>query len=184
MKNKIVYLLYGFIAFLVALMTYSFYGSSKRTVVEKTIKSFKSNTVKMYQEQFNTNQAFGYLWGIKEPKKKRDTNKTVILKDINTSIVPVIKEKNKICIAKSCYTLLGFYYRAGVPYISFYSKEFKKGLKEFSTHQVLSKTIYIKEIKHNELFLADKNSTRKWQFQLFDVNATKYKPKENNETDF
>lgn len=183
MKNKIVYLLYGFIAFLVALVAYNFYGSSKRIIVGKTIKSLNTHTIKMYQERFDTNQTFGYLWGIKDLKKKIDTNKTIILKDINTTILPVTKEKSKICIANNCYRFLGFYYRAGVPYISFYSKKFKKRLKEFSLHQTLFKSIYIKEIKQNKLFLADKNSTREWKFELFDVNATKYKPKENNETD-
>lgn len=184
MKNKIAYLLYVFVCFMVVLLTYNFYAQTKRTITDKTIKPLSSHTIKMYQEQFDTNQTFGYLWGIQEPKQKIDIKKTVSVKDTNTTILAVTQEKDKICIAENCYRFLGIYYKANVPYISFYSKKFKKGLQDFSLHQTLDKTLYIKDIKHNRLFLADKNSTREWRFHLFDVNATKYKPKENNETDF
>ena len=184
MKNKLVYFLYAFTALMVVLLAYNFYGKTKRTVTDRTIKTLNSQTIKMYQKQFNTNQAFGYLWGIQELKEKSDINKTVNQTDINTTILPVTQEKGKICIADNCYRFLGFYYKEGVPFISFYSKNFKKGLQDFTLQQTLDKTLYIKEIKHNRLFIADTNSSREWQFQLFDVNATKYKPKENNETDF
>ena len=184
MKNKLVYLLYASVALVIVLLAYNFYGQATRAITEKTIKPFKSRTIKTYQEEFTTNQTFGYLWGIQEAKKKSDVNETVSLKDANTTTLSVTQEKSKICIAGNCYRFLGFYHKAGVPYISFYSKNFKKGLQDFTLHQTLDKTLYIKEIKHNRLFIADTNSSREWQFQLFDVNATKYKPKENNETDF
>ncbi len=184
MKNKFAYLLYGFVSLAVVLLAYNYYGESKRAIADKTIKSLNTDIIKMYQEQFDTNRSFGYLWGIKEPKQKSDTNATNSMKNENNATLLVTQEKSKICIAENCYRFLGFYYKAGVPYISFYSKKFKKGLQDFSLHQTLDKTLYIKEIRDNRLFLADKNSSREWQFQLFDVNATKYKPKENNETDF
>lgn len=182
MKNKFTYLLYGFTVLVVVLLAYNFYGQTKRAIADKTIKSLNTCTIKMYKEKFDLNQTFGYLWGIKEPKKESVAIVKVIHKDMNATILSVTKEKGKICIAKNCYRLLGIYYKAGIPYISFYSKKFKKGLQDFSLHQTLDKTLYIKEIKHNRLFIADTNSSREWQFQLFDVNATKYKPKENNET--
>ncbi|ADN08324.1 hypothetical protein [Sulfurimonas autotrophica] len=183
MKNKITYLLYGFVCLVVVLLAFNQYGNSKRTTVGKSVKPFNTNIVKMYQEQFDTNSSFGYLWGIKNEEKKSDTNTTENVKDENSTELVVTQEKSKICIDKNCYRFLGFYYKAGVPYISFYSKTFKKGLQDFKLHQMLDKTLYIKEIKHNSLFLADKNSSREWQFQLFDVNVTKYKPKDSNETD-
>ena len=184
MKNKIVYLLYAFVSLVVVFLAYNFYGQETRAITEKTIKPFKSHIIKTYQEKFTTNQTFGYLWGIKEAKRKNDVNETVCLKDTDTSMLSVTQEKGKLCIAKKCYRFLGFYHKAEVSYISFYSKNFKKGLKEFTLNETLDATLYIKEIKHNRLFIADANSSREWQFQLFDVNATKYKPKENNETDF
>ena len=176
--------MYGFVAFIVVFLAYNFYGQTKRTIADKAIKLLDNHTIKMYQEHFDTNQTFGYLWGLQEAKKMSDGNETVSVKDTNRTTLSVMQENNKICIADNCYRFLGIYYKAGVPYISFYSTNFKKGLRDFTPEETLDKTLYIKAIKHNKLFIADKNSSREWQFQLFDVNATKYKPKENNETDF
>ena len=184
MKNKVVSLIYAFFALIVVLLAYNFYAETKRAVADKAIKPFHNQIITMYQEQFDTNQTYGYLWGIQDLQQKSDVNETVERQDTNTSILAVTQEKGKICIAENCYRFLGFYYKAGVPYISFYSKKFKKGLKDFTLKETLDKTLYIKEIKQNRLFIADTNTSREWQFQLFDVNATKYKPKENNETDF
>lgn len=182
MKNKSVYLLYGLACLLVILLAYNRYENNKIIIVHKNIKTLNTDIIKMYQEQFDINKSLGYLWGIKDKNKKNDSNTTKNKKNKNNTQLVVIKSKNKICIDKNCYTLLGFYYKKGVAYISFYSKTFKKGLQDFKIYQPLYKTIYIKKIKQNKLILADKNSTRRWQFQLFDVNATKYKPKDNNET--
>ena len=184
MKTKITYFSYIFLSFIVVLLAYNFYTQTSRAIADKAIKPLNSQIIEMYQEQFDTNKTYGYLWGIEDLQKKSDTNQTVDFKDTNTSILTITQENGKICIAENCYRFLGFYYKAGAPFISFYSKNFKKGLKEFTLHQTLDATLYIKEIKHNRLFIADTNSSREWQFQLFDVNATKYKPKENNETDF
>ena len=184
MKNKIYYVLYGVASLVVILLAYNFYGQSKRAVLDKTIKSLDKSMIKMYQEQFDINKSFGYIWGIKEKKIKNDINKTVILKNTNSTLTSIFQKGNKICIAKNCYRFLGIYYKGKTPYVSFYSKKFKKGLQDFSINQILDKTLYVKELKHNKLFLKDKNSSREWSFQLFDVNITKYKPKENNETNF
>ncbi len=184
MKNKLVYFLYAFVVVIVVLLAYNFYGQSKRAIADKAIKPLNSRLIKMYQEKFDTNKNFGYLWNIQEVKKQSDVNETVHSKEANTTMFSVMQENHTICIAKKCYRFLGIYYKAGVPYISFYSQNFKKGLQDFTLQETLDKTLYIKAIKHNRLFIADKNSSREWQFQLFDVNATKYKPKENNETDF
>jgi hypothetical protein len=187
MKNKLIYGVYIFVSLVVILLAYNWYGSTQRATASKSLKSLNTKSIKMYQEEFDTNRSFGYLWGIKNAEKKSDVNITQAMKnqnDENSTELLVTQEKSKLCIDKKCYRFVGIYHKAGVAYISFYSKEFKKGLQDFRLNQTLDKTLYIKKIKHNRLFLADKNSTREWQFHLFDVNATKYKPKDNNETDF
>jgi hypothetical protein len=183
MKNKFTYSIYAFVSLVVVLLVYNQYGSAKRTPTGKSIKTLNTKTVNIYQEQFDVNRSFGYLWDIKDQeKKKSDSNTTQDIKETNSTELAVTQEKNKICVEKNCYRFLGFYYKAGIPFISFYSKVFPKGLEDFKLHQILDNTIYIKDIKNTKLLLADKNSSREWQFQLFDVNVTKYKPKDSNET--
>jgi len=180
MKNKLAYSLYFIVLFAVVLTTYRFYGNSQKNIMQKSIKLLNMTTIKIYKEKFDTNRSLGYLWGIKDTSKPKDTNQTKSILSDNNATLHVTQEKNKICIAENCYRFLGIYYKKDRAFISFYSKVFKKRLKDFKLHDTLDKTIYIQDIK---LFLADKNTTRIWKFQLFDVNATKYKPKDINETD-
>jgi len=187
MKNKIVYSLYAIVSLIVVLFAYKWYGNSEKITKQKTIKSLNTKIIQTYQQQFDTNRSIGYIWGIDDDKKKIDTNateKTKTTRETKQVKLLIKQEEKKICIDKNCYRFLGIYYKAKTPYITFYSKSFTKGLEDFKLHQTLDKTVYIKDINANTLFLADKNSTRKWQFQLFDVNVTKYKPKDTNETNF
>ena len=183
MKNKLAYTLYAIALLTVILSAYKFYGSSQRDITKKSIEHLDMTTIKMYQKQFDTNRTFGYLWGIKDIKKAKDVNKSKSLHSDSNATLHVTQENNQICIAENCYRFLGIYYKKDTPFISFYSKVFKKRLKDFKLYDTLDKSIYIQEIKHNQLFLADKNTSKIWKFQLFDVNATQYKPKDINETD-
>jgi len=183
MKNKIAYAIYTVAVIIVILSAYRFYGSAQRRVMQKSVKHLDMATIKMYKEQFNTNKAFGYLWGIKDANKPKDTNQGKSTKSDNNATLHIIQKKNQICIATKCYRFLGIYYKRENAFVSFYSKSFKKGLKGFKLHSILYKTVYIQKIQRNKLVLADKNTTRTWRFQLFDVNVTKYKPKDINETD-
>ena len=180
MKNRKPLLLYLAVVLLTIFFAYDFYDDTQRTVTGRTIKELRSDTIKMYKEKFDMNKAFGYLWGIKESADaltQDDSNTT-------NDILQVKKKGGALCIEKECYRLLGIYHKGKVPYVSFYSKKFKNGLQDFTLNERLDKTIYIKGIKHAEVVIADENSSREWKFKFFDVNATKYKPKENNETDY
>ena len=175
MKNKMAVMLYILIAFTVVFMAYDFHDITSREVSGRAIKQLDEGVIKAYKEQFDTKQPYSYLWGIKEAKKK-------VLKKQKTkkksTILQVTQKGSELCIGKECYRFLGIYNKNGVDYGSFYSKKFKKKLRDFTEEQVLDKGLFVKEIRNNELVVAERNSTREWHFRIFDVNAAKYKPKD------
>ena len=173
MKNNPALLIYGLTVFVVVFLAYNRYDKTRNIQTDKAIVPLDSHTIDMYRTQYDINQSFGYLWGVGEPKRK-------------TSVKPKrrkvpkrrVKQKhNTLCIAESCYHFLGIFYRGGVPYISFESKRFKKGFQDFTLHQTLDSTLYIKSIQNDRIILAERNTSNEWVFHLFDVNVTQYKPK-------
>jgi len=184
MKNRKIFLLYLFVLCIVVLLAYNRYTSKQNISVSKTILPLPKQTVTIYKKQFDTNRSFGYIWGIANEKKKTEMVATKDEHKHKKHELHITQDKSSICIEKSCYRLLGIYHKGKVAYISFYSKTFKKGIKDFTLHEKLDKSLYIKSVKDTTLVIADKNSSKEWRFKLFDVNATKYRPKDTNETDF
>ena len=182
-KNKNLYFIYGMSIFFGVLFAYHNFDKNKDNITtQKTIEILMKDKIKVFTETFDINDSMGYIWGIKDVQiKVEDENKS----KISNPVQQIIKQgKNNICIDKKCYRFLGFYYKKNVPYVTFYSKEFPKGIKDFTLHEKITNTLVVDKIIYNKLFLTNENNTAKWHFKLFDVNVTKYKPKDINETDY
>jgi hypothetical protein len=180
MKNKFYLFLYLFFVLITLSSAYNYYSYKKGIFVEKSILTLNDELLKEYKTSFDTKRTFGYIWGLKDVVQD-EQNKNI--KDKNDTI-EVVQKEQELCIEKNCYRFLGVYFKKQKAYVSFYSKNFKKGIADFTVNEMLQKPFFIKAIKHNKLSIADANNSREWQFTLFDVNVTKYKPKDINETDF
>ena len=163
-------------------LAYDFFPTKKYITHEKDIIQLESKAFKKFTQAFDTNRSFAYIWGIKEKTlQEQNTIKTL---DTNTTKWKIKKEKNKLCINANCYRFLGMYHKQGKNYVVFYANKIPKNhIAALEAKQMLQKPLYIKEITHNHFTIAQSNTTKEWQFDIFDVNATKYKPKDTNETD-
>ena len=176
-KNKIV-TLYLFLAIITFFISYHFFDN-KRGFIGRQKDILELNTTH-FQEKMklhNIKIFYGYLWGIKETKKiKIKTKKTIVKKEHK-----IKKEKNNICIDKNCFTFLAIVQKKFTLSALFYSPLFHKNhIKPLMFNEVLSESLYIKQITQNSVTLFDKNSSTQWNFKIFDVNQTKYKPKDKN----
>ena len=182
MKYKIYYL-YIFFAGVVFFIAYDFFPKSKIDFTNKVILELDTKKFQAYTKIFDINKSFGYIWGIKDEVKKisQDINKT---KTTAYKELKVEQKNNQLCIEKECFRLLGFFVKKEKLYISFYNKNIKHKIASYTLGECLYKTICIKEIKNTNVVIEDDNTSRSWKFKLFDVNITKYKPKDINESDF
>jgi hypothetical protein len=179
MKNKALVWIYLFLLIVVVFFSYRFYTASSSMESSKVILELNTTTLNSYYHRFLIPEDSGYIWGIKKPKKIEK-----ILKEVTEKKTRKIEQDNtKICIDDNCYRFLGIYYKAKTPFIVFYNKNFKKGLRNFHLDEFLFDTVYLKKLEGRKLFLEDNKTKEMWQFKFFDVNATQYKPKDINETD-
>jgi len=174
MSNKSMIFVYLFFFFVTVFIAYNSYSNSAAKMQSKLIKELNTSMIQEYQTKFAELPDFNYLWGVKLSKKKEKKEKK--------EVAQIKKVKKKICIGKKCYRFLGLYFKEHQAYVTFYSKEFKKGLKDFRIGEVLVKPLVIKELHKNNLYIENNNTKKVWKFDFFDVNTSKYRPKDINES--
>jgi len=116
-------------------------------------------------------------WGILPKKVNKKIDKKVDLVKKVSKVLVTLKNK-RLCIEKKCFKLLGIFEKGNKHYASFYNKNSKKRVEEFLAGEIISCSIKIKSIVQKTIVFSDINSTREWSINLFDVNSSKYKPKE------
>jgi len=180
MKNSIWIVLYLLLLFLIVFFEYQKSNNDLQTlsIHKYDIKDNKAldSLFLDYTEPLEENISINKLWKLLSPKPKKVREK--VLKDINiTKPIEVVLKEKTICIEKKCFRLLGLFFEK-VYSSSFYVKEDKEKVQTFRIGEFLNSTIKIKNIKKNSILFKDVNSTREWSIKLFDVNSSKYKPKE------
>jgi len=125
---------------------------------------------KIYDDKLPYNK----LWGIQK-KNSRGGNDANESNSIN---ITLDKKSKKLCLEDDCFRLLGFHDVNGTNYVSLYNTKTK--MKDYKVGQTLSLSVVVKEIKKNTIDFMDTNTSNVWTIKLFDVNKTKYKPKEYN----
>jgi len=178
MNNKFSLFLYIIIIIIGFFVNYNFYQSNNIITDQKIIRTLDPTVFQMYKKQFDLNKSFGYIWNIKDSISKKETEQNTFQK------IEVKQKNHQICIRKKCYKFIAIYSKGKQYFITFYSKNFKKGIKNFTESDEITDSIFVSKISKNKISLAEKNSARKWEFTLFDVNITKYRPKDINETVF
>jgi len=178
--SKKVIMLFLLLLIAVFFMQYDFFKSNSYKLPPKSIKYFDANIFKMYTKEYNTSIDTNPYWGFSKDKSiSNDINET----NTTTILTKVEKKKgsNVLCITSSCYRLLGIYYNDKNASITLYNKDLKNKIKAYTIHDIVQENIIINDITSREVVLKDINSTREWHFEIFDVNTTKYKPKEIQE---
>ena len=148
-------------------------------VKKKSSVLYSKNLFSDWFKQYDENKSRNKCWGLPEYKCK-----VIMKEDINkTKEVEVIykKRENVICIEKSCYRLLAIKNIEEKFEAILYNAKVKDKIVQLKKNDLFESTIYIDDISSNNVEIRDKQTDRKWNFTLFDVNATKYKPKEEDD---
>lgn len=161
---------------LVFFMEYKSAKFDKFELPSKTVLSLDDKIFDMFKQKYKTNRDFNRYWGFSEEKAKMDIKEN----NTTTRLLKVTKKEgeNRLCIASSCYRLLGIHYINSNAIVTLYNKKFKKRVKDYSLHETLEANITIDAISSHSVLFKELNSSRSWKFKLFDVNQTKYKPKD------
>jgi len=178
MKNKLFVLLYLILLVVTLFLAYNFYDSQNSQVNEKAILSFDESALLQYKEQFKERKKYAYIWGFKEKVKKKNIKKKKAKKKKVSKQLQVKQKGSSLCVKKDCFRFLGIFYKKDKAYISLYNKHFKHKLQDFTKGEKIAYSLFVKDIAHHKVVIADKKSSRTWTFKLFDVNVKKYKPKD------
>ena len=112
-------------------------------------------------------------WGVTVEKREEKIDKKRI------PFVSVIPKEKKICIKNSCYKLLGIMKKRNRWSLSLYNKKQKPIIKEFYKFDIIEDSVKITDIENFKITIKELNSTQHWELKMFDINVSKYKPKEN-----
>ena len=179
MKNSIWILVYLLVLLLIVFFEYQ---KSENKAFNSSVYDYKIEENRALEKLFlsytkNLNIDFNLdsQWGI--VKKKIVGKKTT--KELNGSKqVKVTLKAKTLCIEKECFRLLGLFQKEQQHYASFYNKNSKEKVQQFLVGEIMNSTVKIKSIMKKNIVFSDINSTREWNINLFDVNSSKYKPKD------
>ncbi|CAA6813780.1 MAG: Unknown protein [uncultured Sulfurovum sp.] len=143
------------------------YDTQKNSLLDKLMEG--------YTQPLESSGVSNQAWGIFVKKVKKE----VKVKELKTKkLIEVTLKDKTLCIEKACFRLLGIFSKNGYPYASFYNKESKEKVQVLMLGDRMRSSIKIKNIMKKKIVFSDVNSTREWSMQLFDVNSSKYKPKD------
>lgn len=178
--NKKRVFLFAFIALVIIFFEYSSSSPKAYKLPSSNILHLNKNVFNSYSRTYLINKDLNKYWGFLEEKKLKknlDKNKTLLDKKTEVKVMQE-KDTNVLCVQESCYRLLGIHHEKNRYFATMYNKDFDEKVQDYQTHENLGYGIVIKKIRLHSVEFLDENSTRRWGFKIFDVNKTKYKPKE------
>ena len=127
------------------------------------------------------------IWGIPKHEPLQVIVETNETNQSNPSQSFELRNQNgfyTIIIEKKEFDYLGVAMQGGVPFGIFFdnSAKSKNKIKHYKEGENLHKKVKLHKIKHNALLLIDTDSYKKIEIPYFLVDETKFKPKENNES--
>ena len=183
MKNSIWILLYVALLLLIVFFEFKKTEDSSTSVVMNHYKIEENkvldSVIGEYTKPLSLTSVTDKQWGIVPKKVKKVKKEENLTKEVPEVLVTLTKKT--LCIEKECFKLLGIFARGKQHYASFYNKNSKKTVQEFLVGETIHSSIKIKTIMKKSIVFSDINSTREWKINLFDVNSSKYKPKEFKE---
>lgn len=130
------------------------------------------------------------LWGLNKSKLLENREKKE-LKESNKKVETVKENKSKeynvdvkyrtICVEKHCWELVGIMTIDGIQTLTLLSKEKKRKLELFKIGDELLPNIIIEKIKGESMILLNKEKNKEIILKLFDVDLSKYLPKNEKE---
>lgn len=175
--NKKSILIFSILALLVTYMQCTSNRPTDYTLPNKSVLYLDETIFELYDKKFDTTKDLNRYWGFAKEKtllEEKDFNST------KAKITQVTKDKDKnvLCIKSSCYRLLGIHNNKEKTFVTLYNKDLKEKVKDYTRGETLELDILIADISSNSVIIKDLNSSRTWKFKIFDVNQTKYIPKE------
>ena len=182
MKTKMFTFFYLFLVIITLFLAYDYYPSIKHTGQTKAVLTPRLDLFENYKEKFDTNKSLAYIWGLEEEEIQQQTRQ--LDKDNNVTKESLVIKQNgsSLCVGVDCFRFLGVFTKQNHSYVALYNKNYKHGINNFTIGDIIGYTLFVKNIAHNNVIIKDKNLSKEWKFQLFDVNATQYRPKDINET--
>lgn len=162
---------------LVALYEYEFLNDKEYNLPPRDILVLDKSIFDLFYKKYDTTKDTNVYWGYAKAKKIQKKAKEKKAKEKIKVVYK--KDENLLCISSSCYRFLGLYYSKNTAHITFYNKDTKEKVKSYIKKEILQDDIFIAAIGTNNVLLKEKNSSREWKFEIFDINTTKYKPKES-----
>lgn len=123
-------------------------------------------------------------WGIaKKVSKVIETNATQMAMQKKLKIT-ADDTQNRFCINDSCYRILGIHSETDHLGVTLYNTDTKPKLQTYAVGESLEHNISISKLTAKSIVFTSKESNISYCLELFEVNTTKYKPKDINETLF
>jgi len=170
-KYKTIAIIIPIIMFLIYYFEYRQPTSSPFPTAEKTLNKLNTSALTHHMQEINRTKEINKLWGIKEKPKTTLPQKE--------NAITVKQEGTTLCIEKSCFKLLGVISEHNQSYASFYNADNEPKIQNIREGELLHTHITLSQLTHNNITLMETNSSRQWSFKLFDVNISKYQPKES-----
>ena len=180
MRSKLWILLYLLVLILIVFFEFqttqksSKLNEHRRYAIEENMAL--NRHIDEYGARVEQNISMRKLWGIKPKKVEKPKEEKKVDENVTKAVAVTLKKKI-LCIEKNCFRLLGIFVDKEV-YATFYNKEKKIKVETFKVNDILDLSIKIGKIEKNSILFSDINSTREWNIKLFDINSSKYKPKE------
>jgi len=173
-QNLIIFLL---LLITVFFLKYEFKDEGNYKLPIKNIFYIDEEVFNMYNKHYDIEKKRNIYWGF---SKKISIDEVVNEKSFDADEIIVSQKEgdNVLCIESSCFRLIGIHHNAKVSSVTLYNKDFKEKVKVFTANSMLKNSIIVGKIESHKILFKDLNSSREWQFEIFDVNDTKYKPKE------
>jgi len=127
-------------------------------------------------------------WGLKKSSLLKKREKNIKEKSKKDNKLLKIKDKNfdiknrVVCLDKECWEFMGIIKIGNSLGVTLLSKKKNSKLKTFKVGDLLLNNLKIIDINQETLLLLDMKKNKKISLKLFDVDISKYKPKNVKET--
>jgi len=173
--------IYIALTLLMYLSVYKFFDKEDYISTKRDILKFDKDIFDKRMSKLTVNEYFNYLW-LEKNNNILENNMNDLNKGKKGNLIN-IKKPYTICINSNCFRLIAILKKNNIAYAAFYSKQFPKDhIKLFNESTQLYNNLIIKKVFDDSVVFSEYNTTQKWKIFLFDVNASKYKPKDSNET--
>ncbi|MEA2019444.1 MAG: hypothetical protein U9N59_13480 [Campylobacterota bacterium] len=170
-KDRVVILVFILFFFIYLLNEFNVKEATRYTKLTKKTSILNDTVLNDYQKIYNETRDLNAYWGIDKKYEYKEGKKYLL--------VTKEKDKNILCINKSCFRLISIYKSKNDRVVVLYNKDLKPKIKDYIIENELKNGIIVSDINTTSVQFVDKNSSRKWRFKMFEVDEQKYKPKES-----